>query len=111
MPKPSRAFAPGPVAARRKLLYSGPALEDLRSIVDWIREDSPEKALAFVRDLDHRLKPLPRFPSLGSLSSLPRFRKKGWRRLVIDKYLVYYHATPDFVRILRVIHSAQSIRL
>ena len=79
------------------------ALEDLRSIIDYIASDSPAAAIDLWDEIDRKV---------ARLSENARLyrpgRVAGTRELVVrPNYLVVYREAPAEVTILRVLHAAQ----
>jgi len=71
-----------------RIRYLPVAQEDLISIFDYIANDSPDRALAFVDKLDKRIGRLGQQPLLGRIPSHPKLREYGYRVLIIESYLV-----------------------
>jgi toxin ParE1/3/4 len=82
------------------------ALEDLRSIVRYIAQDSPSRARTFGKRLREKVQPLAQHPLLGreGRPGLPT----GVRELVLH-YIAFYRAieASRTVEILRVKHTSQ----
>lgn len=84
------------------------AVDDLRSIVRYIAQDSPARARAFGERLRAKVEPLTRLPLLGheARAGLPA----GVRELVLHpNYIAFYRVidATHTVEILRVKHVAQ----
>jgi addiction module RelE/StbE family toxin len=97
------------MAAKYRLRYLPIAQEDLIAIFDYIAEDSPGRAFAFVDKLDKQIGHLEAHPLLGHLPKHPRLREYGYRVLVIESYLVFYVVREEEVEIHRVIHGSRNI--
>jgi plasmid stabilization system protein ParE len=86
--------------------FSADALADLEDIADHIAQDSPRRALSFVRELraaclDLGDMPL-RFPVIGERDGTPV------RRRVHQNYLIFYRVPDDrTLGILRILHGAR----
>ena len=76
------------------LRYLPVAVDDLISIFDWIANDSPANAAAFVEKIDHRI---------GKL------KNSGYRILVIESYLVFYIVRGKTVEIHRIVHGSRNL--
>ena len=63
------------------LRYLPVAVDDLVSIFDWIANDSPERAAAFVEKLDHRMGNLETQPLLGHVPRDEKLKNSGYRIL------------------------------
>ncbi len=98
-----------------RLLWTGPALSDLRALHADIAKDGERAADAMVaRMVDRAERQLSRLPESGRpLPSLPRTRGREGRgqtrELVISgtPYVLPYRVMGDTIHILRVFHSAR----
>ena len=91
------------------LRYLPVAVDDLVSIFDWIANDSPPNAAAFVEKLDQRIGNLKTHPSLGHIPHDEKLKNSGYRILVIDSYLVFYMIRSKTVEIHRVVHGSRKL--
>jgi len=84
------------------------ALEDLRSIVRYIAQDSPSRARTFGKRLREKVQPLAQHPLLGreGRPGLPA----GVRELVLHPHYIAFYRVIEAsrtVEILRVKHTSQ----
>ena len=82
------------------------AAADVDEIWDYIAEDSPEQADAWVDRLDAKLRVLATQPTMG------RAREElapGLRSLPFGHYVIFYLPLPDGIDVVRVLHSARDI--
>lgn len=88
-----------------KLEWSPWALKDRDAIFDFIEQDNPRAAIQIDNRIAEQIKRLVLFPESGRIG-----RCVGTRELVIDRtpYIAAYLIRDDRVRILRVLHEAQS---
>ena len=91
-----------------RIAWRSKALEDLRSIVRYIAQDSPARARTFGKKLREKVRPLAQHPLLGheGRPGLPA----DVRELVLHaNYIAFYRVidTSRTVEILRVKHVAQ----
>ncbi len=91
------------------LRYLPVAVDDLVSIFDWIANDSPERAAAFVEKPDHRMGNLETQPLLGHVPRDEKLKNSGYRILVIESYLVFYVIHSKTVEIHRVVHGSRNL--
>ena len=77
---------------------------DLVGIWFYIARHNPSAASALLRKIDRKIQLLASSPQLGELQ--PQFGPNV-RRIVVDKYLVFYQALDDCVRVMRIFHSAR----
>jgi addiction module RelE/StbE family toxin len=87
-----------------RLFWTPEALDDRRSIYDYIEADNPSAALALDELLSQTANRLIDHPGLGRIG-----RVAGTRELVAHQHyiLIYDTTANDQVRILRVIHAAK----
>ena len=88
-----------------KLEWSPWALKDRDAIFDFIEQDNPRAAIQIDNRIAEQTQRLALFPESGRIG-----RCQGTRELVIDRtpYIAAYLIRDDRVRILRVLHEAQS---
>lgn len=91
------------------LRYLPVAVDDLISIFDWIANDSPANADAFIKKLDTHLLNLKTHPFLGRIPRDEKLKDFGYRVLVIEAYLVFYIVRNRTVEIHRVIHGSRNL--
>ena len=87
-----------------RLFWTPEALDDRRSIYDYIEADNPSAALALDELFSEKANRLIDHPGLGRIG-----RVAGTRELVAHQnYILIYHTTEDDqIRILRVLHAAR----
>lgn len=89
-----------------KLTFSPRAAADLNEIADYIARDGPGRALRFVQEIRERCAGIVLAPQ-GAVRRddlLPGIRMVPFRR-----YLIFYTASGDSVRIERVLHGSRDI--
>ena len=99
------------MANKCTLRYLPVAVDDLISIFDWIADDSPLNAAAFIDMLDQRIGNLETHPLLGRIPGDDKLQSSGYRVLVIESYPVFYIVrgkTPS-VEIHRVVHGSRNL--
>lgn len=88
-----------------KVVLTRKAITDIKSIYDYVYEDSPQNAEALKAEILKSIKYLEHFPNMGrSLTSKVGF-KTEYRYLISDKYLIFYKLDNNLVKIYRVISS------
>ena len=79
---------------------------DLREIGDYIARDNPQRAASFVGELlahSQRIAEHPEaYPARPELS-------EGLRSCVHERYVIFFSASPERVRIERIIHDSRDI--
>lgn len=88
-----------------KLEWSPWAMEDREAIFDFIEQDNPRAAIEIDIRIEDQTRRLRAFPESGRIG-----RCTGTRELVIDRtpYIAAYCIHDDRIRVLRVLHAAQS---
>ncbi len=94
---------------RFQIRYLPSAQEDLLSILDWIAEDSPKRALSFISELDDRIGGLEQHPLVGRIPRHRRLREYGYRVLIVESYLVFYVIRGRTIQIHRVVHGSRNL--
>ena len=95
--------------AEYTLRYLPVALDDLRSILDFIAQDNPSRAASFIEQLDKKIGLLEEQPLLGRTPRNPKLREYGYRVLILDAYLVFYIVRGKTIEIHRVIHGSRNL--
>ncbi len=91
------------------LRYLPVAVDDLISIFDWIANDSPANAAAFVEKLDQRIGNLTTHPFIGHVPCDEKLKNSGYRILVIESHLVFYIIRGKTIEIHRVVHGSRNL--
>ena len=89
--------------------YLPAAQEDLLQILDFIAQDNPGRAAAFVEELDRRTGGLSRHPRLGRVPRNATLQSAGYRVLVLESYLVFYRLRQKIVEVHRVVHGSRDL--
>jgi len=91
-----------------KVVWSEFAIEDLKSIYDYISKDSKIYASRFVEKLILRVDQLETNPKSGRI--VPEFNIETLRELVEGNYRIIYKLNADFIGIVRVHHSSRQLK-
>ncbi len=97
------------MADKYALHYLPVAVDDLISILDWIADDSPANAVAFIEKLDKKIGNLKTYPFLGHIPKDDKLKNSGYRVLVIESYLVFYIVRGRIVEIHRIVHGSRNL--
>lgn len=93
------------------LMFTPIANEDLEQIYQYIFEKLyAEKAASNLLDkIETNIMRLKEFPFSGSFVSDEVLRKKGYRKLIVDNYIVFYlvDEVKKIVIVMRVLYGAQ----
>ncbi|MBX2916065.1 MAG: type II toxin-antitoxin system RelE/ParE family toxin [Cyclobacteriaceae bacterium] len=88
-----------------KIIWTDFAIEDLRTIHEFISKDSKFYADRFISKLIDRVEQLEKFPRSGRI--VPEFDNDSLRELIEGNYRIIYRLEQDFVGIARIHHSAR----
>ena len=85
------------------------AKRDIFEIAAYIALDSKERAIKYIDKIHLKIKNLSVHPLIGHLPKDTYLKRKGYRVLVIGKYLVFYVVQKHTVRIRRILHGSRDI--
>ena len=91
-----------------KVVWTEIAIEDLRSIHDYISKDSKLYAERFIEKLIERVDQLESFPKSGRI--VPEFAIEIIRELIEGNYRIVYEISADQISIARVHNSARLLK-
>ena len=91
------------------LRYLPAAQDDLLSILDFIAQDSPTRAIKFIDKLDNRIGLLEDNPQLGRVPRHSKLREYGYRVLIIESFLIFYAIHGQIIEIHRVVHGSRNL--
>lgn len=90
-----------------KIIWSDLAVDDLKSIHDYISKDSVSYADNMIERIINGVDQLEDFPQSGRI--VPEFNDEKIRELILENYRIIYGIDDQFVSILRVHHAARKI--
>lgn len=82
------------------------AVNDMQKIYDYIAEDNETEALKMLDKFEKAFSQLERFPESAPLVTDSHLSKKGYRKIVVDNYLIFYCIMETEVQIRRVLNGA-----
>lgn len=91
-----------------KIIWTELAVEDLRSIHDYISKDSKVYADRYIEKLISRVDQLETNPQSGR--AVPEFNNETLRELIEGSYRIIYKLHPDYIGVVRVHHSARKLK-
>lgn len=91
----------------RRVAWTETAWRDLERIGDYIAEDSPGYAAAFVRRVRDRARSLEEMAERGRV--VPELDEPGVRELVVGSYRLIYEIGAEDVFVLGLIHGARDL--
>ncbi len=89
------------------IAWSSRAGDDLASIADYIAQDSPQAARAWVSRITQSVERLKDFPHSGRV--VPEYEDAEVRELIVANYRIIYRVMPSGVEIVRVWHGARPL--
>jgi addiction module RelE/StbE family toxin len=90
-----------------RLLWSGPALNDLRAIREYVSQDSPAAASKLANKLRRSVERLIDHPDSGR--RVPELEPLGYREVIVAPYRIVYEQRGAAIVILRVWHSKRDL--
>ena len=93
--------------AQYEIRYLRTAECDLYGILDYISRDNPSAAESWLKKIDDSISLLGSNPYLGRIPKDIHLANKGYRMLVVDKYLVFYIIKEKTIQIRRILHGAR----
>jgi len=90
-----------------EVIWTELAIEDLKSIYDYISKDSKVYADRFIEKLIYRVDQLENFHKSGRV--VPEFGSDLIRELIEGNYRIVYKINPTNVTIIRIHHSARQL--
>ena len=88
------------------LVFTPLAEQDLEKIGDYIVRDNPRRALTFIREIRQQCKQLSERPKTYLLRSEVG---ENIRSRVFGRYIIYFAAIDESVRIVRILHGAMDV--
>ena len=85
-----------------------PAFEDLESIKNYIKKDSPFYADIHIEKILDTISVLEDFPEIGRI--VPEFNNENIRERIFGNYRIIYEITKTQINILAVIHGARKLK-
>src|SRR6185436_18880091 len=90
-----------------KVVWTAPAVDDLRELHAYIARDSDMYASGFVERIIVAAERLVQHPKFGRV--LPETSDEQIRELLFQKYRIVYRIESDSIAILAVIHGARDL--
>lgn len=91
-----------------KIVWTDIAIEDLKTIHDYIVQDSKLYADRFINKLISRVDQLENFPISGRI--VPEFGNENIRELIEGNYRIVYKIKPNHIGIVRIHHAARQLK-
>jgi len=91
----------------RKVTWTEIAWSDLEAAADYIAEDSPHYAAAFVREVRDAARSLAHLAERGRV--VPEFSDPSIRELLVRSYRLIYRVAEEAVYVIGFIHGARDL--
>jgi len=91
-----------------KIVWSQLAIDDLKSIHEYIASESKVYANSMIGKILYRVRQLENFPQSGRI--VPEFGQKIIKELIEGNYRIIYKIHPHHIGIVRIHHSARLLR-
>ncbi len=92
-----------------KIIWTGPATNDVREIVEYIALENPVAARSLAQRIEHHVVQLERYPYSGSY--VPEMAESGIRQLIEPPCRIFYRVDRKTVYILHVLRFERLLRL
>ena len=90
-----------------KIVWTDPAVEDLRNLHSYIAKDSNEYASSFVEKIILSVDKLADFPKIGRV--VPEADQEMIRELLYHNYRIIYRIKNELIEILTVVHGRRDL--
>ena len=90
-----------------KILWTDPAIDDLRNLLAYIAKDSEEYARTFVEKVILSVDKLTDYPRLGRM--VPEADQEAIRELLYHNYRIIYRVRDGLIEILTVVHGRRDL--
>ena len=84
------------------------AKRDLMDIIGYLNTSSPDAALRYYDLLTERISSLSHLPERCPSPKDAALRAKGYRYLIVEKYLVFFVVSGDIVQIRRIVDGRRN---
>lgn len=95
------------MAKKKKIFWTGPALNDLRDIRDYVSQDDPIAAKRLAEKIRNGVLRLADHPLSGRV--VPELSGLDYREVIVAPYRIVYAVKRDKVIILRVWHGRREM--
>lgn len=91
-----------------RIIWTELALDDLKSIHDYVSRESHVYATRLIEKIIGRVQQLEIFPESGKI--VPEFGKKSIKELIEGNYRIIYKIHSEHIGIARIHHSARLLK-
>jgi toxin ParE1/3/4 len=90
-----------------KIVWTEPAIDDLRNLHSYIAKDSTEYANSFVERIILSVEKLTNFPRIGR--TVPEADEETIRELLYHNYRIIYRIRKELIEIVTVVHGRRDL--
>jgi len=95
------------MASRKTIVWTGPALDDLGRIKEYVERDDPRAAETLAARIRESVLRLQHHPLSGRI--VPEYASRGLREVIVSPYRIVYEVGSRHVVVLRVWHGRQDL--
>lgn len=94
----------------KRIVLSEAAYYDIESIFAYVSHDSKQAAAKLRLRIYEGIKILADFPEMGPVISAEDApgAKRGYRRIVVSPYIIFYRVLDDHIVVARVLHGREN---
>jgi len=92
-----------------KIKWSDAAKIDLKGIIEYLSQDSPQYAEYFYERIFESIEYLKSFPEMGR--QVPELKDSTMREIILQNYRIVYQYNEDIVEIVTIFHGKRFLRI
>ncbi len=90
-----------------RIVWSKNAINDLKSLANYIANDSPYYSKIIVKKIYKTISRLEQFPKSGRV--IPEFNDENFREVIVSPYRIFYLFDSFDIKIITIVHSKQEV--
>ena len=92
-----------------KIEWSDTAKNDLKGIIEYLSQDSPQYAEYFYERIFESIDNIKFFPEMGR--RVPELKNPNMRELILQNYRIVYQFLEDKIEIVTIFHGKKLLRI
>ena len=92
-----------------KIKWSDAAKSDLKGIIEYLSQDSPQYAEYLYERIFESIENLKSFPEMGR--RVPELKNPNMREIILQNYRVIYQYFKDKIEIITIFHGKRLLRI
>ena len=92
-----------------KIKWSDAAKSDLKGIIEYLSQDSPQYAEYLYERIFESIENLKSFPEIGR--RVPELKNPNIRELILQNYRIVYQYLKDKIEIITIFHGKRLLRI